>query len=103
MSNANSVFQALADESRRKILVMISGERMNVNAIAEKFKISRPAISKHLRILERSKLVKQVKDGRERYYSFNPKQMNVVHDWLKYFDKFWDKKLSALKTFVENT
>lgn len=96
------VFNALADESRRRIIIMLAGESMNVNAIAGKFKISRPAISKHLRILEHSKLVKQEKEGRERFYSFNPKQMAVVFDWLKFYDKFWDKKLNALKKYIEN-
>ncbi|NOS86204.1 MAG: winged helix-turn-helix transcriptional regulator [Ignavibacteria bacterium] len=103
MSNTNSVFSALADENRRKIIVMLSRESMNVNAIAEKFRISRPAISKHLRILENSKLVSQVKEGRERYYSFNPKQMNAAIDWFKFYDMFWDNKLNALKKFIEKT
>ncbi|MEO8514787.1 MAG: metalloregulator ArsR/SmtB family transcription factor [Ignavibacteria bacterium] len=101
MSNVNSVFSALADESRRKILVMLSKDRMHVNEIAGNFNISRPAISKHLRILEHSKLVKQVKEGRERYFSLNPKPIKVVFDWLKFYDTFWDNKLNALKSFIE--
>ena len=101
MKQANDIFSALADENRRRIIVMLSKETMNVNAIAENFKISRPAVSKHLRILERSKLVSHNKEGRERYYSFNPKPMKAVLDWLKYFDNFWDDKLSRLKIFVE--
>ncbi len=101
MNNTNSVFSALADENRRKIIVMLSRERMNVNAIADNFTISRPAISKHLRILENSKLVKQVKKGRERFFSFNPGRLDVVFNWLKFYDKFWDKKLNSLKKFIE--
>jgi len=102
MSNVNSVFSALADESRRKILVMLSKGTMNVNEIAGKFKISRPAISKHLRILENSRLVRQRKEGRERYYSFNPKQLNSAIDWFKFYDRFWDNKLNSLKKFIES-
>ena len=102
MSVVNDIFSALADENRRKILVMLSNEKMHVNAIAGNFRISRPAVSKHLRILVRSKLVTQKKEGRERYYSFNPRPMKTVFDWLKFYDKFWDNKLSALKMFVEN-
>jgi DNA-binding transcriptional ArsR family regulator len=101
MSGVNDIFQALADENRRKILVMLANEKMHVNAIAENFRISRPAVSKHLRILVNSKLVTQKKEGRERYYSFNPKSMKAVFGWLKFYDKFWDDKLSALKLFVE--
>lgn len=101
MNNVNNIFSALADENRRKIMVMLSHESKSVNAIAEKFNISRPAISKHLRILERSKLVTQKKEGRERYYRFNPKPMKAVFDWFKFYDKFWDDKLNSLKLFVE--
>lgn len=101
MSNTNSVFEALADETRRRIIVMLSGNQMNVNEIAGNFSISRPAVSKHLRILKDSGLVKQAKDGREMLYSFNPQRLKVVYDWLKFYDKFWDKKLVALKAFAE--
>ncbi|MCI0449810.1 MAG: metalloregulator ArsR/SmtB family transcription factor [Chlorobi bacterium] len=101
MKQANDIFSALADDSRRRILLLLSKETMHVNAIAENFKISRPAVSKHLRILERSKLVRHNKEGRENYYTFNPKPMKAVFDWLKYFDNFWDRKLNSLKLFVE--
>ncbi len=102
MNNVNEIFSALADDSRRRILVLLSKERMHVNEIADNFKISRPAISKHLRILEHSKLVKQVKEGRERYYSLNPIPIKAVFDWLKFYNKFWDNKLNDLKSFIEN-
>ena len=82
---------------------MLSKEPMHVNEIVHKFRISRPAISRHLRILENSHLVKQVKQGRERYYSLNPKPIKAVFDWLKFYNKFWDKKLDKLKSFVESS
>ena len=82
---------------------MLSKEPMHVNEIVHKFKISRPAISRHLRILENSRLVKQVKQGRERYYSLNSKPIKAVFDWLKFYNKFWDKKLEKLKSFVESS
>ncbi len=103
MNDVNSVFSALADENRRKILVMLSKESMHVNAIAGKFRISRPAVSKHLKILDRSKLITFKKEGRERYYSLNPKPIRSVFEWLKFYDKFWDEKLNSLKTFVERS
>ena len=68
-NHTNEIFSALADENRRKILAILSAESKNVGSIAECFKISRPAISKHLRILERSKLVTAKRRGRERFRS----------------------------------
>lgn len=97
----DDVFSALADSSRRKILVMLTEEDMNVNSIAGKFKVSRPAISKHLRILTRSKLVKPKRRGRQRYYSLSVEPLNEVSRWLKFYDKFWNEKLDLLKTYVE--
>ncbi len=97
----DDVFSALADERRRNILVMLSIESKNVNSIAEHFKISRPAISKHLRILNRAKLVKMKKKGRERVFTLNPKPMHEVIDWLKFYEKFWNEKLDLLKQYLE--
>jgi DNA-binding transcriptional ArsR family regulator len=102
MKNVNSVFSALADETRRRIIVMLAKDRMSVNEIAGNFKISRPAISKHLRLLRQSRLVSQKKEGREVYYNFNPKPMKEVFNWLKFYDKFWDEKLNSLKRYVED-
>jgi len=96
------VFSALADESRRQILTMLTDKEMHVNSIASNFKFSRPAVSKHLRILTESKLVKARKEGRERYYKLNPEPLNEVYKWLERYSKFWDEKLNALKNFVEN-
>lgn len=98
----DSIFSALADGSRRQILMMLTEKEMHVNNIASNFKFSRPAVSKHLRILEDSKLVKARKEGRERYYRLNPEPLNEVYKWLEYYNKFWDDKLNSLKNFVEN-
>lgn len=97
----DDVFSTLADSNRRNMLVMLRDGDKNVNNIAEHFKISRPAVSKHLRILRRSKLVNFKKEGRERYFSLNPKPLKEVINWLKFYDKFWDKKLKSLKIFLE--
>ena len=97
----NEIFSALADESRRNILMMLSVESKNVNAIAESFKISRPAVSKHLRILERSKLVTAEWKGRERYFTLNPEPVKQAMNWFKFYEKFWNDKLNSLKQFLE--
>lgn len=100
--NIDAVFSALADSSRRQILTMLSEKDMNVNSIAGRFKVSRPAISKHLKILTRSKLVKPKRKGRERYYTLNAAPLKGVETWIKFYEKFWNEKLDLLKQFVEN-
>lgn len=99
--NIDVVFSALADSNRRQILVMLSEKDMNVNSIAVKFKVSRPAISKHLRILTRSKLVEPKQKGRQRYYSLNAAPLKEVGNWIKFYEKFWNEKLDLLKAYVE--
>ena len=99
--NINNVFSALADEHRRNMLLLLSKGSKNVNGIAEHFKISRPAVSKHLKILKRSNLVQIKKEGRNRYFSLNPKPMKGVIDWLKFYEKFWNEKLDSLQNFLE--
>jgi DNA-binding transcriptional ArsR family regulator len=95
------VFSAIADSNRRKILLLLSENELTVNSITEKFKISRPAISKHLRILLKTNLVIPRQEGRERYYKINVEPLNKVRNWLKFYDKFWDNKLNALKNLME--
>lgn len=97
----DNVFNALADSSRRQILTMLIEKEMRVNDIAGHFKFSRPAVSKHLRILQDSNLVLPRKEGRERYYRVNAKPLKEVNKWLEYFEKFWDTKLTSLKNFIE--
>lgn len=96
-----NVFNALADLSRRQILTILAEKELPVNYIAWHFNFSRPAVSKHLKILQDSNLVISRKEGRERYYSVNPEPLKEVFDWLKHFDKFWDEKLNLLKNYIE--
>lgn len=98
----DDVFSALADQNRRQILMMLSEKQLTVNAISENFNISRPAISKHLKILLNTKLVIPQRKGRERYYQINVEPLNEVRNWLDFYDKFWDKKLKQLKNYLEN-
>ncbi|MCZ6703057.1 MAG: metalloregulator ArsR/SmtB family transcription factor [Ignavibacteria bacterium] len=97
----DDVFSALADQNRREILLMLTDKKMTVNSIAENFNISRPAISKHLKVLLKTNLVVTSQKGRERYYQLNVEPMNEVRDWLKLYDKFWDTKLKSLKNYLE--
>jgi len=97
----DDVFSALADSNRRQILMMLSENDMNVNSIAVKFKVSRPAISKHLKILTRSKLVKPKRKGRQRYYSLNALPLREVESWIKFYEKFWNEKLDNLEIYLQ--
>lgn len=81
--------------------MMLAENKMTVNSISGRFNISRPAVSKHLKILLNTNLVVPLKKGRERYYQLNVEPLNEVREWLEFYDKFWDKKLKALKNFVE--
>ena len=98
----DDVFSALADQNRRRILIMLADKELTVSSISQKFKFSRPAVSKHLKVLLKTNLVNSRQEGRERYYHINVEPLNEVRDWLKFYDKFWDKKLQALKNYVEN-
>jgi uncharacterized protein YndB with AHSA1/START domain/DNA-binding transcriptional ArsR family regulator len=97
----DDVFSALADSNRRQILLMLTEHEMNVNSIASNFKVSRPAVSKHLKILERSKLVKPRRKGRNRYFELTVEPLNEVRGWLKFYEKFWDEKLNSLETYLQ--
>jgi len=97
----HDVFQAIADPTRRRLLKLLSQQEMPVTDISKQFPISRTAVSKHLRVLEDAGLVKGRKVGRETRFSLEPEPLHEVQDWLKYFELFWENKLTALKLFVE--
>jgi DNA-binding transcriptional ArsR family regulator len=90
------VFQAIADPTRRAIILLITLQAMTPNAIAEHFDSSRQAISKHLRILTECNLVKQEQSGREIYYKLNPSQMKEIDKWLDQYKKIWENRFSEL-------
>jgi DNA-binding transcriptional ArsR family regulator len=89
-------FQAIADPTRRAIILLIASHAMTPNAIAEHFDTSRQAVSKHLRILSECQLVKQEQNGREIHYSLNLAKMKEVDKWIGQFRVMWEKKFNAL-------
>jgi DNA-binding transcriptional ArsR family regulator len=95
------VFQAIADPTRREIISMIAHETLNLNAVADKFNISRPAISKHIKILTECGLIIINKKGRERHCEANLRKLNEVSDWVEQYEKFWTQKLDALENYLE--
>jgi DNA-binding transcriptional ArsR family regulator len=96
-----AVFRAIADPTRRKILSLLRGRRRTVGEIAENFRTSRPAISKHLRLLRSAGLVVSRREGTSRICELNAKPLRAVNEWLKDYAMFWDESLLNLKTYVE--
>jgi DNA-binding transcriptional ArsR family regulator len=96
------VFQAIADPTRREIINLVAHKTMNLNAVADNFNISRPAISKQVKILTECGLLVITRQGRERYCEANLKKLAEVSHWVKQYEAFWTMKLDALKDFVEN-
>ena len=94
------VFQAIADPTRREIIHMITKESLNLNAVAEHFDISRPAISKHIKILTECGLVVIKQKGRERYCEAKLQQLNQVSRWVEQYKEFWNAKLDALENYL---
>ena len=90
------VFQAIADPTRREIIHLLSVHPMNLNEVAENFEISRPAISKHIKILEECGLIKISQKGRERYCSVHLSSLSKVSQWIDQYKFFWNSKLDAL-------
>lgn len=95
-------FQVIADPSRRQMLVMLSKDSMTINSLAENFDMSRPAVSKHVKILYNAGFI-SIKDiGRERYCTLKQDGFNELQDFIDYFDKFWTTKLKKLQTILNN-
>lgn len=90
------IFQAIADPTRRAIVVLIALQAMTPNAIADNFNTTRQAVSKHLRILTECELVKQEQKGREIYYSLEIDKMKEIEKWLEQFKKIWETKFNQL-------
>jgi DNA-binding transcriptional ArsR family regulator len=94
-------FQALADPTRRAVLDLLRRGSQPAGEIAGAFPVSRPAISKHLRLLRRAHLVHEHREGRNRVYQLNPEPLRAIDSWLDQYRRFWNVNLASLKTFVE--
>ena len=96
------VFQAIADPTRREIINLIAHETLNLNSVAEKFHISRPAISKHIKILTECGLIVINQKGRERHCEANLKKLNEISVWVEQYREFWEQKLDALENYLNH-
>src|SRR5207244_7613645 len=99
--SAAAAFQAIADPTRRAVLDLLRRGRQPAGEIARAFPVSRPAISKHLRLLRRAHLVQERREGRHRLYQLNPEPLKAVDSWLEQYRVFWQSSLTNLKAFVE--
>lgn len=94
------VFQVIADPSRRQILELLMKNSYNINSISENFDMSRPAVSKHIKILETAGFVTIEENGRERFCVLNQQGFSEVRKWINHFDQFWSNKLKNLETVM---
>jgi DNA-binding transcriptional ArsR family regulator len=90
------LFQAIADPTRRAILTLVAMQALTPNAMAERFDMSRQAVSKHIKVLQECQLIKPEQSGREIYYHFNPKKMQEIDQWVAQFRKMWETRFNQL-------
>jgi DNA-binding transcriptional ArsR family regulator len=100
--SSDAVFSALSDPTRRAVLDLLRRGSLPAGQIAQAFPVSRPAISKHLRLLRRAHLVNEVRRSRHRLYSLDPAPLQTVDAWLSQYRIFWEKSLTSLKAVVES-
>lgn len=97
----NGVFSVLSDPTRREMIMQLAKGEMTVMKLAEPFKMSLPAVSKHLKVLEKAGLVSVRKEGRYRYYYLNPASIDCANQWLQDLRQFWTSQLSRLEHFLD--
>ena len=95
------VFHAIADPNRRAILSLLASQRLTLNGVAENFRISRPAVSKHIKILKECGLVVVIPQGRERYCEARFDRLGEVADWVEEYRQIWEQKFNRLDDLLE--
>ena len=101
MKSRRDVFQAIADPTRRAILILLAVQALTPGAVADNFKSSRQTISKHIQILTECELLRQEQTGREIYYHLNPKKMKEIADFIEPFRNMWDDRFNKLETVMK--
>ncbi|MDB5133236.1 MAG: winged helix-turn-helix transcriptional regulator [Mucilaginibacter sp.] len=95
-------FQVIGDPSRRKMLMLLSADSMTINSLADNFDMSRPAVSKHVKILFTAGFISIHDIGRERHCTLKKDGFEELQAWISYFDEFWTSKLKKLETLLNN-
>ena len=101
MNLRRDVFQAIADPTRRAILLLVASQALTAGAIAANFDTARPTVSKHLQILTECELLEQKQSGREIYYHINAKNMKQVADFIEPFRQMWDDRFNKLESIMK--
>lgn len=101
MNLRRDVFQAIADPTRRAILLLVASQAMTAGAIAANFDTARPTVSKHLQILTECELLSPEQQGREIYYHLNPQKMREIADFIEPFRKMWDDRFNKLESIMK--
>jgi DNA-binding transcriptional ArsR family regulator len=101
MNLRRDVFQAIADPTRRAILLLVASQSMTAGTIASNFNTARPTVSKHLQILTECELLKHVQNGREIYYHINAKKMKEVAEFIEPFRSMWEDRFNKLETIMK--
>lgn len=101
MNLRRDVFQAIADPTRRAILLLVASQSMTAGAIAANFDTARPTVSKHLQILTECELLQQEQHGREIYYHLNPQKMKEIADFIEPFRQMWDARFNKLEAIMK--
>ena len=101
-ADIQGAFRALADPTRRQILMDLSTRDMTIGEVVDQFEITRGAVKKHLIILEEGNLISVHSQGRARINKLEPLGLKSVLEWINYFNRFWDDRLSNLKNAIEN-
>ncbi|SOE22433.1 DNA-binding transcriptional regulator, ArsR family [Spirosomataceae bacterium TFI 002] len=101
MNLRRDVFQAIADPTRRAILVLLASQSMSAGAIAANFETSRPTVSKHLQILTECELLNPEQQGREVFYHFNPTKMREIAEFIEPFRQMWEDRFSKLESIMK--
>jgi DNA-binding transcriptional ArsR family regulator len=101
MNLRRDVFQAIADPTRRAILLLVASQSMTAGAIASNFDTARPTVSKHLQILTECELLEQEQKGREIYYQLNPQKIKEIADYIEPFRKLWEDRFNKLEEVMK--
>ena len=99
----DQIFGALSDATRRGMLAQLSQGETNITALAAPYKISQPAISKHVRVLEKAGLIKRTKRGREHVIQANPTAAEQARDWIDYYAQFWKEQFEDVEAYLKQT
>jgi|UniRef100_F4CC81 DNA-binding transcriptional ArsR family regulator len=102
MNLRRDVFQAIADPTRRAILLLLASQSMTAGTIASNFDTARPTVSKHLQILTACELLAQEQNGREIYYHLNPRKMKEIADFIEQFRQLWEDRFDKLEHIMKN-